>query len=185
VTGVHTWVKPLGMITGLIRLPAPERPGAIEALADTLSALVGGVAAGVVGDAVIVASAETADIARVVDATGATFVRAGADAAPWAEGARHARREWCLCLEAGDVPADGWIRSADRFAGLAGPEVALARLRRPHAPLLHRLLARIDAVAGTRHVRAGDLVRRAALVAQPARAGRLAVRPLAVTIGRA
>lgn len=173
------------MITGLIRLPAPDRPGAIEALADTLAALVGGVAAGVVGDAVIVAPVETPDVARVVDATGATFVHAPLSADPWAEGARHARREWCLCLEAGDVPADGWIRSADRFAGLAGPEIAVARLRRPHAPLLHRLLARIDAVAGTRSVRAGDLVRRAALLTEPDRARRLAVRPLAATIGRA
>ncbi len=173
------------MITGLIRLPAPEQAGAIEALADTLAALVGGVAAGVVGDAVIVAPWETPDVARVVDATGATFVRAVPDAPPWAEGARRARRAWCLCLEVGDVPAEGWIRSADRFAGLAGPEVALARLRRPHAPLRHRLLARFDAVAGTRSVRAGDLVRREALLAEPAHARRLAVRPLAATIGRA
>ena len=82
------------------------------------------------------------------------------------------------------MPADGWIRSADRFAGLAGPEVALARLRRPHAPALDRLLARLDALVGTRTVRAGDLVRREALLAGPALPRRMPVRPLAATIGR-
>lgn len=172
------------MITGLIRVTAPDRPDAIEALADTLRALVGGVAAGVIGDAVIVAPNETSEIARVVDATGASFVRLPDGASPWATGARLARRDWCLCLEAGDVPADGWIRSADRFAGLAGPGVALARLRRPHAPLLHRLLARIDSLAGTRTVRAGDLVRRDALAGETALPRRMPVQALAATIGR-
>ncbi|MFE1601917.1 hypothetical protein [Methylobacterium sp. ID0610] len=160
------------MITAVVHVRQADRPEAIEALADSLSALVAGVAAGVVGDAVIVAADPTdRDLALVADRTGAALVARGAD--PWFAAAAVARRSWLFCLEAGDVPAEGWIRTLDRFAGTA-PEGVLGRLRRPHAPLPHRLAARIETVAGTRTMRAGDVVRREALPL----AGRLRVRRL-------
>ncbi|MCP6374104.1 hypothetical protein NL455_29930, partial [Klebsiella pneumoniae] len=77
-----------------------------------------------VGDAVIVAGRESEAVAAVAEATGATLVlhRGGN---PYAAGAAAARRDWILCLEAGDVPAEGWIRTLDRFVGTARPETAL------------------------------------------------------------
>ncbi|WP_018261263.1 hypothetical protein [Methylobacterium sp. WSM2598] len=165
------------MITAVIHVVESGRPGAIEALADTLSALVEGVAAGVVGDAVIVAAdAADRDLALVADRTGATLVARGAD--PWAAAAAVARRTWLLCLEAGDLPAEGWIRTLDRFTGTAAPDLLVGRMRRAHAPLPQRLAARIEALAGTRRVRAGDVVRRDALAAGLPFAGRRPVRRL-------
>lgn len=169
------------MITAVVHVTGAEAPGAIEALADTLSALVAGVAAGLVGDAVIVA-ADPADpeLAVMADSTGAALAARGAD--PWASAAALARRPWLFCLEAGDVPAEGWIRTLDRFTGTAPPEVALGRLPRPHAPWAARLAARVEAARGsTRRVRPGDVVRREALVGlSPGRA--LRVRRLGGTL---
>ncbi|ACL60897.1 hypothetical protein [Methylobacterium nodulans] len=150
------------MITAVVHVSEAEAPGAIEALADSLSALVAGVAAGVVGDAVIVAGDPTdRDLALVADRTGAALVARGRN--PWVAAAAVARRPWLLCLEAGDVPAEGWIRTLDRFAGTAAPDTVVGRLRRAHAPLRARLAAQWEALAGTRRVRAGDVVRREAL----------------------
>ncbi len=88
-----------------------------------------------------------------------------------------ARRPWMLCLEAGDVPAEGWIRVLDRFGATANPE-AVGRLRRPHAALFERIAGRREALTGTRQVRAGDLVRVDALRAGLPFRARLPVRPL-------
>ncbi|MGY2051835.1 hypothetical protein [Methylobacterium sp. JK268] len=152
------------MFTAVVHVARAGGPEAIEALADSLSALVEGVAAGVIGDAVIVArDPDDRDLALVADRTGAALVARGAD--PWLAAAAVARRTWLLCLEAGDLPAEGWIRTLDRFAGTAPPTLAVGRLRRGHAPRLSRLAARWEAWLGTRRVRAGDVVRREALAA--------------------
>lgn len=153
------------MISGLIHVARPGDPIAIDCLADTLATLVAGVAAGVVGDAVIVAPVETSAVATVAEATGATLVIHPRSATAWAAAARAARRDWVLCLEAGDVPAEGWIRILDRFVGTARPDVALGRLRRLHAGLPSRIAARGETVIGVRVPRAGDLVRRDRLLA--------------------
>lgn len=118
------------MLSAVTYLADPAEPDAIDRLADTLSVLVSGVAGGLVGDAVIVAGRESEAVAAVAEATGATLVlhRGGN---PYAAGAVAARRDWILCLEAGDVPAEGWIRTLDRFVGTARPETALGRLHRP------------------------------------------------------
>lgn len=152
------------MISALIHVARPADPEAIERLADTLSALVAGVAAGLVADAVIVSERMSDTLETIADASGATLVGSGA-AGPWRAGARAARHDWVLCLEAGDLPREGWIRSVDRFVGTARPEVSLARLRRPHAGIGDRLAARIERLFGARSPRAGDLVRRETLLA--------------------
>ncbi|GEO98160.1 hypothetical protein [Methylobacterium haplocladii] len=152
------------MISALIHVARPADPEAIERLADTLSALVAGVAAGLVADAVIVSARACDALETIADASGATLVQSG-PAGPWRAAAQMARHDWVLCLEAGDLPREGWIRSVDRFVGTARPEVILARLRRPHAGIGDRLAARIERLLGARNPRAGDLVRRDSLLA--------------------
>ena len=62
------------MLSAVISLTDPAAPDAIDRLADTLSALVSGVAAGLVGDAVIVTAAASEAVATVAEATGAALV---------------------------------------------------------------------------------------------------------------
>ena len=129
-----------------------------EALAATLSALVPAVAAGLVGDAVILAGEQDETLAKVADSVGASLIVA--QEVTWADGARAARRDWLLCLDDGDIPQEGWIRVLDRFIALAQPERGLARFRRQGAGFsgfLRRVLARSS-------VRAGDLVHRRVLL---------------------
>lgn len=173
------------MISGLIHVAKPGDPDAIDRLADTLGALVAGVAAGIVGDAVIVAPVHTTALDTVAEATGARLVVHARGATAWSAGARAARREWVLCLEAGDIPGEGWIRILDRFIGTARPDVALARLRRPHTVLPARIAARGETVIGVRAPRAGDLVRRERLLAGPIFAPRLRPRRLLARLDRA
>jgi hypothetical protein len=172
------------MLSAVTLLADPAEPDAIDRLADTLSVLVSGVAGGLIGDAVIVAGADSEAVAAVAEATGATLVLHRGNH-PFQAGAAAARRDWVLCLEAGDVPAEGWIRTLDRFVGTARPEVGLGRLHRPAAGWLARARGRIEVLAGARQARAGDVVRREALRAGPMFAPRLKVRPLIARIDRA
>ncbi|MCK2053299.1 hypothetical protein [Methylobacterium sp. 37f] len=172
------------MISALISITRPNDPEAIDRLADTLGALVAGVAAGLVGDAVIIVAGANPAIETVAEATGAKVVLRGRGASPWSAGARAARRDWVLCLEAGDVPAEGWIRLLDRFIGTARPEVSLARLRRPHTGLPSRLAARGESVIGVTAPRPGDLVRRDRLLSGPKFARRLKVRRVPARLER-
>lgn len=112
------------MITALVH----HRGGNVALLGATLSALVTGVAQGVVADAVVIAPEASPDVATIADAAGATFVVAASE--PWRTGAQAARRDWLLCLEAGDVPIDDWPRTLDRFCALAGNGAAIGRLVR-------------------------------------------------------
>ncbi|MBQ0822758.1 hypothetical protein HPT29_019175 [Microvirga terrae] len=158
------------MITVLVRVTHGP-----EALAATLSALVPAVAAGLVGDAVILAEKPDDTLATVADAVGATLVVAPKGS--WLEGAKAARRDWLLCLDDGDIPQEGWIRVLDRFVALSRPDQGLARMRRQRTGLanaLRGLFARSS-------VRGGDLVHRRVL-ANEVRA-RMPVR-LAATIER-
>ncbi|MET0531451.1 MAG: hypothetical protein ABW003_24490 [Microvirga sp.] len=127
-----------------------------EALAATLSALVPAVAAGLIGDAVILADKQDDVLVQVADAAGASLVEGDA----WADGVAVARREWLLCLDDGDIPQEGWIRVLDRFVGLAKPEQGLARMRRQRAGLM----SAISSLLAGSSVRAGDLVHRRVLM---------------------
>ncbi|MCB4805351.1 hypothetical protein ACLBX0_07150 [Methylobacterium brachiatum] len=171
------------MLSAVTYLADPADPDAIDRLADTLSVLVSGVAGGLIGDAVIVTGRESEAAAAIADATGATLVL-HRGASPYAAGAAAARRDWVLCLEAGDVPAEGWIRTLDRFVGTARPETGLGRLHRPAAGWIAGLVGRIEAVLGARRARPGDVVRRDALRAGAVFAPRLKVRPLIARIDR-
>ena len=172
------------MISGLIHVGRPA-DATIECLADTLSALVAGVAAGLVGDAVIVTSAASEALETIAEGSGATLVVRPPGTNPWIAGAKVARREWVLCLEPGDIPSEGWIRSLDRFVGTARPDMALGRMRRPHAGLPGRLAARGESVVGASRPRAGDVVRRDRLLAGLPFAPRLKVRLLTARLERA
>jgi hypothetical protein len=141
------------MITVLVRVTHGP-----EALAATLSALVPAVAAGLVGDAVILSAKQDETLAKVADAAGANLIVA--EEMSWAQGARAARRDWLLCLDDGDIPQEGWIRVLDRFVALAQPERGLARFRR-HGADLAGLMRRVFARSS---VRAGDLVHRRVLL---------------------
>jgi hypothetical protein len=140
------------MITALIRAGDDPRP-----LAATISALVAGVADGVIGDAVVIAPTRAPALEALVDAAGAALVIVDDGADPWRAGARAARRDWLLCLDAGDLPLDGWARALQRFAEAAPAGApAIGRLHRRVEGVLPRLAA---ALAARRHgPRAGDLV---------------------------
>jgi hypothetical protein len=140
------------MITVLVRVTHGP-----EALAATLSALVPAVAAGLVGDAVILSAKPDETVAAVADAAGATLIVS--EDASWREGARAARRDWLLCLDDGDIPQEGWIRVLERFVGLSGPERGLARMRRQRAGILGAVKHAFRRSA----IRAGDLVHRQVL----------------------
>ncbi|QRM28442.1 hypothetical protein [Microvirga sp. VF16] len=141
------------MITVLVRVTHGP-----EALAATLSALVPAVAAGLIGDAVILTDKLDETLAKVADAAGATLVIAKPGS--WIEGANAARRDWLLCLDDGDIPQEGWIRVLDRFVALSKPEQGLARMRRQRAGVINAL---VNLFART-SVRGGDLVQRRVLM---------------------
>lgn len=128
-----------------------------EALAVTLSALVAGVAQGVVADAVVIVERHDPDIARVADAIGAELVLAPDGEDLWRAGAKIARREWLICLEAGDVPLDGWVDAVDRFAFAASREgYPVGRLARRSSGM-REWLSNLFA-SRSRRTRAGDVV---------------------------
>jgi hypothetical protein len=155
------------MITVLIRV----EHGA-EALAVTLGALVPAVADGLVADAVVLASQPDARVASVTEAVGATLSEGPPSG--WREGAMIAKRNWLLCLNDGDVPVEGWIRTVERFVALSPPERRFGRLERRPQGLLAGALHHLSMIAGPRDVRAGDVVHRSILIegtslARPAR----------------
>jgi len=131
----------------------------IEPLAATLAALVPAVAAGLVADAVVLDLDAAGEIAAVADGVGAAHVRIAERRLAFAAGAAVARRDWLFCLEAGDVPQEGWIGAVEAYlAGASGP--GLGRARRGGG-LAARAALLWERLAGARQVRAGDLVHRA------------------------
>jgi len=147
------------MITALIRVEH-----GVEALAVTLGALVPAVVDGLVGDAVVLVRHPDDALARVADSVGANLLVATGDA--WAEGARHAKRDWLLCLADGDVPTEGWIRALDRFIALSPPSRRFARLVRAGAPWHERFRPLAP------KIRPGDLVHRSVLLGPKTRLSR-------------
>jgi hypothetical protein len=145
------------MITALI---LAERGG--ERLGLTLASLVPAVVAGLVGDAVLITPRQDASVQAIADGVGASLVALPQRSDPWRAGAAAARRDWLLCLEEGDVLADGWIRPLERFlAAASATDRGFARLRRSSAGAAAVMRDVAERWAGTRHPRAGDLVHRA------------------------
>ena len=142
------------MITTIIL----ARHGA-EALMATLSSLIPGVAEGLLADAVVVAEAGDDVSTKVAEAAGAAWLVLSEGGDPWLAGAGLARRDWLLCLHAGDLPRDGWITGLERFLA-ARPAARLARLDRTRMSVPERVLRWRDRALGTGGPRAGDLVHR-------------------------
>jgi hypothetical protein len=142
------------MITALILTD-----GRVEPLAATLAALVPGVAEGLVADAVVIGRKDDGSVAEIAEGVGAVYVAVDHEAHAWSAGAALARRDWLLCLEAGDVPASGWIPALERFVAFAGER----RLGRLPGPSRLDAAALIESLFGTSRARRGHIVHRTLL----------------------
>lgn len=159
------------MVTALIFAPS----GRLEALGQTLAALVPGVTTGTVADAVVIARERDAEVEAVADFAGATLVLIEEGADPWAAGARLARRELVLCLEAGDVLEGGWREALDRFAATSPGR--LGRFGRRGLKPASRLVPALEWALGARRPRPGDVMPRGLASGGPFRP---ALRPVGV-----
>lgn len=157
------------MLTAIIR-----SDGAHEPLAATLSVLIAAVSEGFVGHAVVVAPVQGSEVDMLVDATGAAFVLAPASQA-WTEGARAARGDWLLLLEAGDIPDLQWTRIVERHLLVAGQRPALM----PRAGLAASLAERASRLFQPCRLGAGLVTAR-----REAEAGRLSAAPLRLRVTR-
>ena len=143
-------------MTGLVLAEGPS-----EEVAVTLAALVPAVVEGLLGDAVVIARQPDPAVATIAEIAGASLAVAPGKADPWQAGGRLARREWLLCLKSGDVPGEGWMRAVDRFLAAAVREGRpLGRFSRTGPGAAAALSRLAEAMAGTRTVRAGDVVQR-------------------------
>lgn len=143
------------MLTTVIRAGASVQP-----LAATFAVLIPAVAEGFLGHAVVVDTAGEADIERIADATGASYLRAG-NAEGWHLGAKQARGHWLLLLDAGDVPQAHWVQAVERHLLLAPDVPALMPLRGFTASLRERAAISF----GPRRLRAGLVAPKAAILA--------------------
>lgn len=120
------------MLTAVIRAD-----GSVQALAATFAVLIPAVAEGFLGHAVVVDTVGSSECERIADATGAGYLRA-ASAEGWHPGAKGARGDWLLLLDAGDVPQAHWVQAVERHL-LAMPGVpALLPLSTAGAALRER-----------------------------------------------
>jgi len=157
------------MITAIIR-----SKGDAEALAATFAVLIPAVAGGVIGHAVVVDEGDTAEIARLADETGASYVRASNGEA-WASGVAQARGDWVILLEAGDLPEPHWLQSIERHLLMAATAPALLPLRG-----MASALREWGAISlRSRQVRAGLIAPKKQILS-----GRLASSPRRLTVGR-
>jgi hypothetical protein len=164
------------MITALVRAEHSA-----EALAVTLSALVSAVAEGLVGDAIVLSAQPNGDAMLIADALGAHFAQLEDGDDPWRKGASYARGDWVLCLDAGDVLSEGWIRAMERFIALSPPERRIGRFPRRASTWMESMSLQWRGLVAGGVVRAGDVVRRSALLeggrcGRPARIGALVER---------
>ncbi len=142
------------MLTAVIRAP-----GSAQALAATFAVLIPAVAEGFLGHAVVVDTAGEGDLERIADATGASYLRAG-NAEGWHLGAKEARGEWLLLLDAGDVPQAHWVQAVERHLLIAPNRAALMPLRGLAASLRERAAISF----GGRRLRAGLVAPKSAVL---------------------
>jgi hypothetical protein len=91
-------------------------------LAATLSVLVEGAAAGLIGHAVIIApsSAGEGEIGKLADATGADMIASSANiSSDWMAGAMAARGDWLVLMQAGEILSQNWVQALERHALIA------------------------------------------------------------------
>lgn len=142
------------MLTAVIRAP-----GSVQALAATFAVLIPAVSEGFLGHAVVVDTAGASDIERIADATGASYLRAG-NAEGWHLGAKEARGDWLLLLDAGDVPQPHWVQAVERHLLVAPHAPALMPLRGLAASLRERAAISF----GGRSLRAGLVAQKSAVL---------------------
>ncbi|MBN9444990.1 glycosyltransferase family A protein [Bosea sp. (in: a-proteobacteria)] len=157
------------MLTAVIRAP-----GSAHALAATFSVLIPAVADGFLGHAVVVDTRGENDLERIADATGASYLRAGA-AEAWQGGAAAARGDRLLLLDAGDVPQLHWVEAVERHLLTAPGIPALLPLR----GLGRSLRERAAIICEPRALRPGLVVPKGAAIL-----GRLAASPQRLPVGR-
>ncbi len=155
------------MLTAVIRADGQAYARQASALAATFSVLIPAVADGFLGHAVVVDAAGDAEIERLADATGASYLRAGG-AEGWRLGAGQARGDWLILLDAGDVPQPHWAQAVDRHLVLTSDMPALIPLRGVAGSLRERAAISF----GPRRLRAGLVVPKG-----PVLAGRLGGAP--------
>jgi len=158
-----------GMLTAVIRVG-----GSTEALAATFSVLIPAVADGFLGHAVVIDAVGHADIERLADATGASYLRAGG-AEGWHLGAAQARGDWLFLLDAGDVPQPHWAQAVERHLILAPDAPALIPLR----GVAGSLRERAGISFGARRLRPGLIVPKGHVLA-----GRLGAAPRRLSVRR-
>jgi hypothetical protein len=157
------------MLTAVIRAA-----GSPNLLAATFSVLIPSVADGFLGHAVVVDEAGDADVERLADATGASYLRAGG-AEGWHLGAGQARGDWLVLLDAGDAPQPHWARIVDRHLTLAPGVAGLIPLRGVAGSLRERAAISF----GARRLRAGLVVAKSAVLT-----GRLDAAPRRLAVRR-
>lgn len=157
------------MLTAVIRVA-----GSAEALAATFSVLIPAVAEGFLGHAVVIDTLGDADVERLADATGASYLRAGG-AEGWHIGAAQARGDWLLLLESGDVPQPHWAQAVERHLILAPDAPGLMPLRGVAGSLRERAAISF----GPRRLRAGLIVSKGHVLA-----GRLGAAPRRISVRR-
>lgn len=157
------------MLTAVIRAD-----GSANALAATFSVLIPAVADGFLGHAVIVDAGSHAEIERLADATGASYLRAGG-AEGWHLGAAEARGDWLILLDAGDVPQPHWAQAVERHLMLAPETPGLIALRGVAGSLRERAAISF----GARRLRAGLVLPKSTVLA-----GRLDATPRRLPVRR-
>jgi hypothetical protein len=148
--------------------------GSSDALAATVSALIPAVAEGFLGHAVIVEPTKNPAIEKLADATGAALVIAPF-AESWKVGAKVARGDWLLLLDAGDMPRLDWARHVERHLISSGGRSALM----PCAAFWPGLVERASVLIAGRVLRTGLLAS-----ARETRAGMLDAAPRRLPISR-
>src|SRR5476649_38267 len=134
------------MLSAIIATHESERT-----LVPTLSALVPGVTAGLLGEVIVADGGSSDATAEVADIAGGRII---ASAEPLGARLRAAaastRSPWLLFLRAGCVPEPGWINAADRFIGATDllDDAARAAVFRPPgaADLLHPRVSEVAAL---------------------------------------
>lgn len=130
-----------------------------EALARTLSSLVGGAVEGVIREVIVCDLGSSDHTHEVAEHAGCTFVSGTA-----AAGMEQARSDWLMLLEPGARLVDGWIEPVARHMAKATIAARFSRSRSQRRPFLSRILG------GNRALVQGILIRRSQ-AASLARAG--------------
>lgn len=120
-----------------------ETSNSEEALARTLSSLIGGAVAGTVREVIVCDLGSTDHTQQVADQTGCHFIAEGGIAA----GIAQAKSDWLLLLEPGARLVDGWAEPVEHHMEMMAMPARFVRSRADKTPFFTRLFARQRALA--------------------------------------